>query len=130
MRAFGIEEYGGAIGAMDAPEPVVGERDVLLRVHAAGVNHLDAKLAAGEFKPMLPYAMPLTLGHEVAGLVEAVGPAVTRFSVGDEVFSRTADFRIGTFAERIAVDENDVALKPTRLNMIEAAALPLVALTA
>jgi NADPH:quinone reductase-like Zn-dependent oxidoreductase len=99
-------------------------------VLAASANQLDVKLAEGEFKALLKYELPLTLGHDLAGTVEAVGPAVTRFAVGDDVFARPADFHIGTFAERIAVDEADIALKPTTLGMVEAASLPLVALTA
>lgn len=130
MKAFTIDRYQGEIRATDAREPVPGDRDVLVRVRAAGTNQLDVKLAEGEFKALLKYELPLTLGHDLAGTVEAVGPAVTRFAVGDDVFARPADFRIGTFAERIAVDEADIALKPATLGMVEAASLPLVALTA
>ncbi|MGO4594749.1 NADP-dependent oxidoreductase [Leifsonia sp. 2TAF2] len=130
MKAFRIDRYKGEIREAEAPEPVVGERDVLVNVHAAGVNHLDTMLARGQFSATLPYELPLTLGHDVAGVVERVGPGVTRFAVGDEVFARPADLRIGTFAERIAIAEQDVALKPTTLTMTEAASLPLVALTA
>ncbi|WP_291036580.1 NADP-dependent oxidoreductase [Herbiconiux sp.] len=130
MRAFRIDSYRGELREADVPEPAVGARDVLVRVQAAGINHLDQKLAQGEFKAMLRYDLPLTLGRDVAGTVEAVGPAVTRFAVGDEVFARPADFRIGTFAERIALSESDVARKPVGLSMVEAASLPLVALTA
>ncbi|MCS5715505.1 NADP-dependent oxidoreductase [Herbiconiux sp. CPCC 205716] len=130
MKAFSIERYQGEIRATDAPEPVVGEHDVLVRVLAAGVNQLDSKLAEGEFKALLTYRLPLVLGHDAAGVVEAVGPAVTRFAVGDEVFARPADLRIGTFAERIAIAEADVAQKPSSISMVEAAGLPLVALTA
>ena len=130
MRAFQIDRYGGEVVQADAPEPIVGERDVLVRVHAAAVNHLDLKLAQGEFRTMLPYRLPLTLGHDLAGVVAATGAAVTRFTVGDEVYGRASDFRIGTLAERIAVPEADLARKPTTASMIEAASLPLVALTA
>ncbi|MFP3463954.1 NADP-dependent oxidoreductase [Leifsonia sp. SIMBA_070] len=130
MKAFTIDRYEGDITEADVPEPTVGERDVLVRVHAAGVNHLDAMLARGDFKATLPYQLPLILGHDVAGVVERVGSEVSRFTVGDEVFARPADLRIGTFAERIAIAESDVALKPTTLTMTEAASLPLVALTA
>ncbi|SDY48269.1 NADP-dependent oxidoreductase [Herbiconiux ginsengi] len=130
MKAFRIDRYKGELREADAAEPVVGDHDVLVRVHAAGVNQLDLKLALGEFKAMLHYELPLTLGHDVAGVVEAVGAAVTRFALGDEVFARAADFRIGTFAELIAIAETDVALKPASSSMVEAASLPLVALTA
>ncbi len=130
MKAFGIDRYKAGVREADVAEPVMGDRDVLVRVHAAGVNPLDAKIADGEFKTLLTYDLPLTLGHDLAGVVDAVGPAVSRFAVGDEVFARVADYRIGTFAERIAVDEADLAMKPTTLSMVEAASLPLVALTA
>ncbi|MBI4900713.1 MAG: NADP-dependent oxidoreductase [Actinobacteria bacterium] len=130
MRAFRIDRYKGELREAHVPEPVVGDHDVLVSVHAAGVNHLDLKLLQGAFKAMLRYELPLTLGHDVAGVVEAVGSAVTGFAVGDEVFARPADFRIGTFAERVAIAEGDVALKPESLSMVEAASLPLVALTA
>ena len=130
MKAFRIDRYGGDIAAADAPEPVLGAGDVLVRVHAAGLNHLDLMLARGEFRATLPYRLPLTLGHDVAGVVQAVGSSVTRFAVGDEVFSRPSDLRIGTFAERIAIPEGDLARKPASTSMIEAASLPLVALTA
>ena len=130
MKAFTIDRYQGEITEADVPEPTVGDRDVLVRVHAAGANHLDLMLARGDFKATLPYELPLILGHDVAGVVEHVGSEVTRFTVGDEVFARPADLRIGTFAERIAIAESDLALKPQTLTMAEAASLPLVALTA
>jgi len=130
MKVFGIDRYKGEVRAAEAVEPRMGERDVLVRVHAASANQLDVKLAEGEFRTLLRYDLPLILGHDLAGVVEAVGAEVTRFAVGDEVFGRPADFRIGTFAERIAVAEADLALKPASLSMVEAAALPLVALTA
>lgn len=130
MKTFGIDRYKGQVTETEAPEPALGPGDVMVRVHAAGVNQLDLKLAEGEFKAMLRYDLPLTLGHDVAGVVEAVGSGVQRFAVGDEVFARPADHRIGTFAERIAIAQEDVALKPASSSMVEAASLPLVALTA
>ncbi|MCJ1715836.1 NADP-dependent oxidoreductase [Curtobacterium sp. VKM Ac-2922] len=130
MQAFGIDRYKGDVTLRNVAEPVVGAQDVLVRVHAAGLNQLDAKLAQGEFTALLHYDMPLVLGHDLAGVVEAVGSGVTRFALGDEVFGRASDFHIGTFAERIAVPEADLAIKPSSLSMVEAASLPLVALTA
>ena len=116
--------------AGEAAEPTVGDRDVLVDIHAAGVNLLDAKVRDGEFKLFLPYKAPFVLGHDLAGVVTRVGSAVTRFTVGDEVYGRPRDGRIGTFAERIAVHEDDLAIKPASLSMAEAASVPLVALTA
>jgi NADPH:quinone reductase-like Zn-dependent oxidoreductase len=114
----------------EVAEPTVGDRDVLVNVHAAGVNMLDAKIRDGEFKLLVPYQAPFLLGHDLAGVVARIGSAVTRFTVGDEVYARPRDGRIGTFAERIAVDEDDLAIKPANLSMAEAASVPLVALTA
>jgi NADPH:quinone reductase-like Zn-dependent oxidoreductase len=132
MRAYVLPRYGKgvALHLTDLPEPTLGDRDVLIEVHAAGLNPLDGKIRDGGFKPILPYSTPLILGHDVAGRVVKVGPAASRFKVGDEVYARPRDGRIGTFAERIAVPEDDVALKPANLSMAEAAGVPLTALTA
>ncbi|WP_295951242.1 NADP-dependent oxidoreductase [Rhodoferax sp.] len=104
--------------------------EVLVQVHAAGVNLLDSKIRDGEFKLILPYRLPLILGHDVAGVVVQVGPRVRQFKLGDEVYARTDDFRIGSFAEFVPVKEASLALKPQNLTMEEAASIPLVALTA
>lgn len=113
MKAFLVDRYGtDGPRAADVPEPSVGDRDVLVRVSAASVNPLDMMIRNGEFKRLLPYRRPFVLGHDVAGVVTAVGPGVTRFAAGDEVFARPRDLRIGTFAEYIAIDQDDVALKP------------------
>jgi NADPH:quinone reductase-like Zn-dependent oxidoreductase len=102
----------------------------LVQIHAAGVNLLDSKIRDGEFKLTLPYRLPLVLGHDVAGVVVKVGPRVQQFKPGDEVYARPDDFRIGTFAEYIAVREQSLAIKPKALSMEEAASIPLVGLTA
>ncbi|MDX3524616.1 NADP-dependent oxidoreductase [Streptomyces scabiei] len=131
MKAFVVERFSkDGLRATEIPEPQVGDSDVLIRVHAAGVNPLDSKIRDGEFKLILPHRPPFTLGHDVAGVVSRVGPAVHGFKAGDEVYARPRDSRIGTFAELIAIDQDDVALKPASLSMPEAAAVPLVALTA
>jgi NADPH:quinone reductase-like Zn-dependent oxidoreductase len=132
MKAFIVERYGrkgvGRLG--DMPEPALRDDDVLVRVHAAGVNPLDSKIRTGEFKLILPYRFPLILGNEVAGVVTRVGPRVRRFKPGDEVYARPHQDRIGTFAEFISMNEDDVAIKPKKLSMEEAASIPLVGLTA
>lgn len=131
MKAFIVDQYGsGGPHAAEVPEPSVGDRDVLVRIAAAGINPLDTMVRNGEFKQLLPYKRPFILGHDVAGVVTRVGPGVTGLAVGDEVYARPRDLRIGTFAEYIAIDQDDVALKPTSLSMTEAAAVPLVALAA
>ena len=131
MKAFSINRYNKEdnLQLVDVPEPILKENEVLVEIHAASVNQLDAKIKAGEFKLLLPYKFPLILGHDVAGIIKKVGSNVNRFKVGDEVFARPADFKIGTFAEFIAINENDVALKPKNTSMEEAASIPLVGLT-
>jgi NADPH:quinone reductase-like Zn-dependent oxidoreductase len=132
MKAFTIDRYGKKeVGRIaEVAEPAMGDEDILIQVHAAGANLLDVKIRTGEFKLILPYRMPLVLGHDVAGTVVRVGPRARRFKPGDEVYARADDFRIGTFAEYIAVPERSVARKPANLTMEEAASIPLVALTA
>ena len=130
MRAFVVTKYKEPLQEADVPEPVVGTHDVLVRVEAAGLNALDEKIRAGEFRQILPYKLPLVLGNDVAGTVIGVGTGVRGFKPGDEVYARPDQDRIGTFAERIAVAEGDLALKPASISMQEAGSLPLVALTA
>ena len=128
MKAFVIDRYKGDLVQRDLADPVAGPGDVLVDIHATSVNPIDVKIREGEFKTILPQKMPLILGSDLAGMVAAVGAGVQRFKVGDAVFARPS--RMGTFAQRIAVPEADLALKPARVDMTEAAALPLVALTA
>lgn len=131
MRAFVVEKYGrDGLRAAEVAEPSVGPRDVLVRVRGASINPLDKMVRNGEFKQLLKYKPPFVLGHDVAGVVSRVGAEVRAFKVGDEVYSRPRDGRIGTFAEQIAIDEADLALKPKSLSMEEAASVPLVALAA
>src|SRR5438105_4492975 len=132
IRACLLDPYGSAdhVRAGDTPDPELREGDVLVEVHAAGVNLLDSKIRDGEFKRILPYRLPLILGHDVAGVVVGVGSRVRRFTPGDEIYARPADGRIGAFAELIAINEDDVAIKPRALTMEEGASIPLVGLTA
>ncbi len=131
MQAFTVERYGkgNAMKLADVPTPELGDDEVLVEVHAAGVNLLDVKIRNGEFKLILPYRTPFVLGHDVAGVVVKVGRNVQQFKSGDEVYSRPDDFRIGTFAEFVAIKEASLAIKPKNLTMEEAASIPLVALT-
>jgi NADPH:quinone reductase-like Zn-dependent oxidoreductase len=132
MKAFVVDRYNkkGALRLVEMPEPVLQDNDVLVEIHAAGVNLLDSKIRGGEFKPILPYRPPFILGHDVAGTVVSAGSKVRKFKPGDDVYARPRDGRIGTFAEFIAVNEADAALKPENLSMEEAASIPLVGLTA
>lgn len=131
MKALTLERYGdaGAVQVGEVPDPRVGDDDVLVQIHAASVNPLDLKTRDGDFKAILPYRVPFVLGNDVAGVVVGVGAGVTRFAVGDEVYARPDKNRIGTFAELIAIRQDDLATKPTTLTMEEAASIPLVGLT-
>lgn len=131
MKAYIINRYSkeDKLQLTEVPQPIAKEDEVLIQIHSASINQLDAKLKSGEFKLLLPYKFPLILGHDGAGIVTKVGAKVSRFKVDDEVFARPSDFRIGTFAEFIDVNESDVALKPKNISMEQAASIPLVALT-
>jgi len=132
MKAFIVNRYSKKekLHLTAIAEPGVKENDVLVQIYSAGVNLLDSLIRNGDFKLFLPYKPPFTLGHDVAGIVTKVGSRVNKFKVGDEVYARPADYRMGTFAEYISVNENDLALKPKNLTMEEAASIPLVGLTA
>ena len=130
MKAFTVDKYGKGLPLRltELPMPELGEHDVLVRILASGVNPLDAKIRDGEFKIPLSYKTPFVLGNDLAGVVERVGSGVSNFEVGQEVYARPDKDRIGTFAEYLAVGQDDLALKPANLTMAEAASLPLVAL--
>jgi len=130
MKALAVSRYKQPLEVVDLPAPRPAAGVVLVGVVAAGLNQLDEKLRLGEFAQILPYRPPFVLGHDLAGTVLALGPGVTSFSVGDSVFSRPRDQRIGTFAEQIVVAEADLALAPQTISAEAAAGLPLVALTA
>ncbi|MBZ9673137.1 NADP-dependent oxidoreductase [Mesorhizobium sp. ESP7-2] len=132
MKAFVVDKYSkkGILRLAEMPEPVLQDNDVLVEIHAAGLNPLDSKIRDGEFKLILPYHPPFVLGHDVAGTVVRVGSKVRKYKPGDEIYSRPRDGRIGGLAEYIAIHEADVALKPKNLTMEEAASIPLVGLTA
>ena len=123
MKAFVVAKYGkSGLRAAEVPDPIVGPRDVLVRVSAASINPLDKMVRDGEFKLLLKYKTPFVLGHDVAGIVTQVGAEVRDYEVGDEIYARPRDLRIGTFAEYIAIDQADIALKPNSLTMEESAA--------
>lgn len=132
MKAYIVKKYSkkDKLQLTDWAEPTVNENDVLVQVHSAGVNLLDSLIRNGEFKLFLPYKPPFVNGHDIAGIVKKIGSKVSNFKVGDEVYSRVSDYRIGTFAEYISIDEKDVSLKPTNISMEEASSIPLVGLTA
>lgn len=132
MKAARIHAYGDAsqIRIEEAPLPQIGPDDLLIRTVAASVNPVDWKIRRGYLAQMIPYDMPLTLGWDVSGIVEAVGSDVTGFAPGDAVYSRPDIRRNGTYAEYVAVRAREAALKPATISHIEAASLPLVSITA
>jgi NADPH:quinone reductase-like Zn-dependent oxidoreductase len=131
VKAFVVTHYGpDGLSAAEIPTPTVGRHDVLVDVRAASINPLDKMTRNGEFKQLIKRKRPFVLGHDVAGVISEVGAEVHNFKVGDEIYARPRDKRIGTFAETIAIDADDIALKPTSLSFEEAAAAPLVALAA
>lgn len=131
MKAYTVKKYGQKeiLHLTDVNEPTVNEKEVLVQIHSAGVNLLDSLIKSGEFKIFLPYKPPFAIGHDMAGIVTKVGAKVSKFRVGDEVYARPADFKVGTFAEYISVNESDLALKPKNISMEEASSIPLVGLT-
>ena len=134
MRAIGVSEWGGreALELLDLPTPPVAPDGVLVRVRAAGVNPVDTKVREGALASAFPFHFPVVLGWDAAGVVEQVGPAVTWFKPGDEVYGycRRHELEIGTYAEYTTVPEGYLADLPAGLGLEEAGALPLAVLTA
>ena len=127
MKAVLIHNYGGpeVLRYGDAPRPQLGNGEVLIRVHAAGVNPVDWKVREGHLKQLVQYKFPLILGWGLSGVIEEVGPGVSKFKKGDEVFSKPDTSRDGAYAEYVVVRESEVALKPKSLHHVYAAAVPL-----
>ncbi|MEA9588396.1 NADP-dependent oxidoreductase [Xanthomonas sp. WHRI 10064A] len=132
MKAVIVDQYKkhGLVRIGEMPMPQLRPNDVLIKVSAASLNPLDAKVRDGEFKMLLPFKTPFVLGNDVAGVVTQVGTAVRDFAVGDAVFAKIEPGRIGTLAEFVAIDAAVVAHKPASLSMEQAASFPLVGLTA
>jgi len=128
MRAFQVVRYGKneKLHLSEVAKPTLNDNEVLVEIHSASVNQIDAKIRNGEFKLLMSYKPPFIIGHDFAGVVTQVGAKVTKFKIGDEVFASCK----GTFAEFITINENDLALKPKNISMEEAASIPLVGLTA
>ena len=133
MRAITIDAYKTEPRLQELPKPKPGEGEILIRLHAAGVNPIDWKARDGEFQQRMPADFPVVLGFDGAGVVEQVGPGVTNFRPGDEVYGQFMPQRLhyGTYADYVVTSASGVvALKPTSLNFVEAAALPMPAGTA
>lgn len=130
MKAMIIDKYGKVPMRMaELPTPEINEYEVLAEIYAASINPIDFKIRDGKVKMLLKYEMPLILGNDFSGVITKVGSKVTRFKVGDEIYARPRKNKIGTFAEYIAIHEDDIALKPKNLSFEEAASIPLVGLT-
>ena len=130
MRAMVIDRYGKVpMRLVEMPTPEISEYEVLAEIHAASFNPIDFKIRDGKVKLLVNYKMPLILGNDFSGVVTKVGSKVTRFKIGDEIYARPRKSKIGTFAEYIAIHEDDIALKPKNLSFGEAASIPLVGLT-
>ena len=131
MKALVFKRYGGPeqITFTDIPRPVLKPDEILVQVHAAGLNPIDNAIPKGTFKPFLKFELPATLGSDLAGVVVEVGSRVTRFKPGDAVFASIFDLGTGALAEFAVVPENAAALKPANLDFVQAASIPMVALT-
>jgi NADPH:quinone reductase-like Zn-dependent oxidoreductase len=131
MKAWAIEKYGdnSVVKLMDFPIPSIGENEVLIQIKAASINPVDFKIRNGKLRFVLPYRIPLIIGNDCAGIITRVGGKVSKFKIGDEVYTRPHKDRTGTLAEFIAVNESAVAQKPKNLSFEEAASIPLVGLT-
>jgi len=132
MKAIRIHAHGDASQMQfeEVPVPACGPNDVLVRVVAAGINPIDWKIRSGAVAQMIPKTFPFTLGSDAAGVVTAVGDAVTAFSPGDDVFFHAEFARGGTYAEYVAVNAAQVARKPRTVSFSTAAALPIPGLAA
>jgi NADPH:quinone reductase-like Zn-dependent oxidoreductase len=131
MKALIFKRYGKAdqLAFIDTPRPTPKPDEILVQVHAAGLNRIDNMIPKGMFKPILRLQLPATLGSDLAGVVVEVGNRVTRFKPGDEVFASIFDLGTGALAEFAVVPESAAALKPPNLDFVQAASIPMVALT-
>src|SRR5438093_10176730 len=131
MRALVFKRYGGPdqVAFAEIPRPVPKPDEMLVQIHAAGLNPIDNMILKGTFKPFLRFQLPATLGSDLAGVVVEVGSRVTRFKTGDAVFASIFDRGMGALAEFAVVPENVAALKPANLDFVQAASIPMVGLT-
>jgi NADPH2:quinone reductase len=131
MKALVLDSPDAPFRLADIPRPVPGDGQVLVRIHASGINPLDTKIRAGA-APHARHTLPAILGMDLAGVVEEVGPNTAGFRAGDEVYGMTGGVGgvQGSLAQYAAVDAALLAPKPANLSMRQAAALPLVVITA
>src|SRR5436190_5226682 len=131
MRALVLKRYGrpDQVAFVDTPRPAPRPDEILVQVHAAGLNPIDNMIPKRTFKPILRLQLPATLGSDLAGVVVEVGSRVTRFKPGDAVFASIFDRGTGALAEFAVVPEDVAALKPANLDFVQAASIPMVGLT-
>jgi NADPH:quinone reductase-like Zn-dependent oxidoreductase len=131
MKALTFKRYGKSpeIGFAAVPRPTLKPDELLVEVHAAGVNPIDNMIPTGLFKAVVKFQLPATLGSDLAGVVTEVGSRVTRFKVGDAVFANIFDQGTGSIAEFAVIPESSAALKPANLDFVRAASIPMVGLT-
>lgn len=131
MKALTFKRYGKSpdIGFADVPRPTLKPDELLVEVHAVGLNPIDNMIPTGMFKPVLKFELPATMGSDLAGVVKEVGSRVTRFKPGDAVFASLFDLGTGSLAELAVVPENVAAPKPENLDFVQAASVPMVGLT-
>lgn len=132
MKALILKRYGKSdqLEFADIPRPAIKPNEILVQVHAVGLNPIDNKIPTGAFKPIIKLQLPATMGSDVAGVVVEVGNRVTKFNVGDAIFASVFDLGTGTLAEFAVVPEYAAAPKPANLDFVEAASIPMVGLTA
>ncbi|MHA7176162.1 NADP-dependent oxidoreductase [Arthrobacter sp. Sr24] len=130
MKAFVLQKYGDPLTQVNMPVPILADHEVLVRMSAAGINHGDERLRTGEFKQIFPFKLPMVMGSEFSGEVVATGQQVSKFKPGMQVYAYPDQSRMGAFAELIAVHQDHLALIPETVDVLEAASLPVVGLTA
>lgn len=131
MKALILKRYGKSdqLAFVDISKPAIEPDEMLVKVHAAGLNPIDYMIPKGIFKAILKFKLPATMGSDLAGVVIEVGSRVTRFKPGDAVFASIFDLSTGALAEFAVVPENAAAIKPTNLDFVQAASIPMVGLT-
>jgi NADPH:quinone reductase-like Zn-dependent oxidoreductase len=131
VKALIFNRYGKRdnVTFAEIPRPVPKPNEILVQVHAVGLNPIDTMVPKGTFKPFLKFQLPATLGSDLAGVVVEVGNRVTRFKPGDAVFASVFDLGRGSLAEFAVVPENAAAHKPANLDFVQAASIPMVGLT-
>lgn len=131
MKAIILKRYGKSdqLALADIEKPTIKPDEILVQVHAVGLNPIDYSIPKGAFKPILKFQLPATMGSDLAGVVVEVGHRVTQFKLGDSVFASIFDSGNGSLAEYAVVAESAAAIKPEKLDFIQAASIPMVGLT-